>query len=394
MREELRVVEDLGAWSRDGLDDGDEWDALIEYLGAGATAILGEGPDSLIDERTVDLARQQADHGEDRDEPRTPLDRARGQLIAGDAILDLPAPDSLVGDILQVDSLAELYGPSGCGKTFLALDLALHVARGAWWHGREVIAGSVLYVIAEGAYSLSPRVCSWLEHHSLTTTGPITWLPTAPNLLHHDEVGVLIEIARELRPSLVVVDTLARCMVGGDENSARDMGVAVDNLDRIRRATGACILAIHHTGKDESAGARGSSALRGAVDTEVEARGDHENLALTVRKQRNGPDGPVGRFHLKPVGDSCVIAPRGHEPDDLKDAATLAMIETLDAIDTGTGVPTGAWLTATEVGSRTFYRRVKVLLERGLTANLGTDARPRYALTSQGRTYFHCHGAT
>jgi hypothetical protein len=47
---------------------------------------------------------------------------------------------------------------------------------------------------------------------------------------------VLGEWAAEHRPALVVFDTLARSMVGGDENSARDMGQLIDGAEHVRQA--------------------------------------------------------------------------------------------------------------------------------------------------------------
>ena len=317
---------------------------------------------------------------EARDGEPSALEQARGRLVVGDAILDLPTPVALVGNALQQDSTAVLFGRGGVGKTYIATDIALHVARGDWWHGRAVAQGPVLYVIAEGAHVLPGRLRAWLRHHQLNTIGPITWYPHAVNLLHRDEVGVLIEIARELAPVLVVIDTLARCMVGGDENSAKDMGLVVDSLTRLQRATTACVLSLHHSGKDETAGARGSSALYGAIDTEIEVRGDPDNLAVTIRKQRNGPDGPLGRFHLEPVSDSRVLAPHGRPTTDLRDSATLAMVETLHAIDTGSGVANSTWNGVTDVGTRTFHRRLKNLLDLDMVTNVGTTHGPATAL--------------
>jgi hypothetical protein len=212
------------------------------------------------------------------------LDRARQRLIHGNAILNLPTPPSLIDGVLQLNSLGALYGPSGCGKTFVGIDLALHVATGTTWHQRQVTEGNVLYVIAEGAWSLGPRYQAWLSANQGWQADRIHWLPYAPNLLHKDEVYIVADIAQELDVSLIVIDTLARCMVGADENSARDIGVVVAGLDGLRTATQACILAIHHTGKDPTAGARGSSALKGALDTEIEARGDTNSLTLTMGK--------------------------------------------------------------------------------------------------------------
>ena len=58
------------------------------------------------------------------------------------------------------------------------------------------------------------------------------------------------------------------------------MGLFVERCARIQD-TGAHVLLIHHTGKDELKGARGSSALLGAVDVEVEITKD----AIRARKE-------------------------------------------------------------------------------------------------------------
>ena len=60
---------------------------------------------------------------------------------------------------------------------------------------------------------------------------------------------------------MVVIDTLARCFGGNDENDARDMGAFIEGCDVIKQKTGATVLVVHHSGKDEGKGARGSSAF-------------------------------------------------------------------------------------------------------------------------------------
>lgn len=54
----------------------------------------------------------------------------------------LDAADFVEGLLID-GAMSVVYGESGCGKTFFALDLALHVAAGIPWRGREVadIAG-------------------------------------------------------------------------------------------------------------------------------------------------------------------------------------------------------------------------------------------------------------
>jgi hypothetical protein len=91
--------------------------------------------------------------------------------------------------------------------------------------------------------------------------------------------------------SLIVIDTLARTFGGGDENSTRDMNTFVAAVDQIREATGACILVVHHSGKDDSKGARGSTVLFGACDTEFEVKKvGIENIILRTTKQKDAEE--------------------------------------------------------------------------------------------------------
>jgi hypothetical protein len=71
-----------------------------------------------------------------------------------------------------------------------------------------------------------------------------------------------------VRPGMIVIDTLNRHFGPGDENSSQDMTRFVQAIDAIRHATRAHICIVHHSGKDAEKGARGSSALLGAVDNE------------------------------------------------------------------------------------------------------------------------------
>jgi len=143
----------------------------------------------------------------------------------------------------------------------------------------------------------------------------------------------------EIGPVLFVFDTLARCIAGADENSARDMGLVVANLDRIRRATSACVLAVHHTGKDMTAGARGSSALRAALDTELELTAIDERVTVKVTKQKDGAEPKPMRLARIESGDSCVLVPAREVIDDggLSRGAA-ATLDTLRSIQVPGGI--------------------------------------------------------
>ena len=57
-------------------------------------------------------------------------------------------------------------------------------------------------------------------------------------------------------------------MVGGDENSSKDMGNLIAGADALCRATGATVLLVHHTPRNGD-NLRGHTSLEGAVDTAI-----------------------------------------------------------------------------------------------------------------------------
>lgn len=226
-----------------------------------------------------------------------------------------PAP-YLIKNLLQKGSHAVLYGAPGEGKTFVALDLAYHVAAGREWHGHRVAQGLALYLAFEGVGGLSRRGAALMAHYGAEDV-PLYVQPADYNLREPAGRRALGEMLATLpaRPALIVIDTLARAMKGGDENSAQDMGALNDAVGALIASTGACVLLIHHSGKNKASGARGSSALLGAVDTEIEVA----DSQIAPTKQRDVEmASPIG-FHLHPImlgvdedGDeitSCVVMP-------------------------------------------------------------------------------------
>ncbi len=243
------------------------------------------------------------------DEPKSILDRLRANLVHADQLGNLPKPEPLIADVLDAGSFASLFGPSGAGKSFVAIDWSLSIATGTWWLRRhQVQQGPVLYIVGEGSFGLDARITAWQTHQHGQARGDLSFLVQPVNLLNPAWSTGLVELARELQPVLIVVDTLSRSMPGGNENASEDMTRIVDAADRLRNTVGACVLLVHHTGKDLSAGSRGHSSLKGALDTEIKCEGSDHTVTLRAEKQRNHPDGHViERLQLVPVGDSCAL---------------------------------------------------------------------------------------
>jgi len=245
-----------------------------------------------------------------------------------DAQANLDANDFVEG-LLTSSAMSVVYGPSNCGKTFFVVDLALHVAMGLEWRGREVDKGAVVYLSLEGAQGIRNRLAAFRTHHNLGSQQiPFVAMPQPVNLLNEDaDVHAVIQLVNYvadqagIHVAMVIVDTLSRAMAGGNENSPEDMTAIVGNCDRIRDATGAHVCIVHHSGKDEARGARGHSSLRAATDTEIEITREQGADVSNVRiaKQRDLEAADPFTFSLKGVSlgtnrrgkdvTSCVVLP-------------------------------------------------------------------------------------
>jgi RecA-family ATPase len=68
---------------------------------------------------------------------------------------------------------------------------------------------------------------------------------------------------------MIWLDTLARTFGAGDENSQKDMNAFITGVDRLRDTFRCVVGVVHHTGKEDGKGLRGSSALYAAMDTVI-----------------------------------------------------------------------------------------------------------------------------
>lgn len=366
---DVRVIEQLPGVPAKG--------DVSDWLDAGGTL-----------EELVELAERAptvADLADTDEDELSYIDRLRQQLLVGDAIMNIQPPEPLIDGLLDLNSLAALYGRAGQGKSFVAIDWALSVSTGSWWFGHKVTPGRVLYVIAEGAVGVPQRIDAWKHGRQTWGIGDIVWLPVPIDIFHAGHALDVARFAKELAPSLIVIDTLARSVPTADENSAKDMGVVVLHADRLRRATGACVLVVHHTGHDEAKGMRGSTVLEAAMDTTLSCRrNDEDAIEIVSTKQKNRHSGERWKFALTKERESLVLAPwRGPQTDEIGVTAEK-ILSTLYEIDTGDGVTQTAWMDSSDQTKATFYRWRKKFLDLGLVTSSGGDKSKRFSVTDEG----------
>jgi AAA domain len=310
--------------------------------------------------------------GQDAPSPAR-LDVLRGRLLDPAAVVKLPPPEPLIDGLLFLNSLAWLHGKPGSGKSLIALDWAACVGTGLPWQGREVTQGGVLYVVAEGTSGLPQRVAAW-EDHAGTMTG-VQFLPEAVQIANGDSWS-FAELAAELRPRLIVLDTQARVSVGMEENSAKDMGRLIDAGERVRERSGACVLFVHHEPRNGE-NMRGSTALEGGAVTEMRTAKDDDLITLSCLKQKDAAEfGPI-RLALQPRLDSVVVVRATRETST---AASSLMSHWLATFDETVAVSVAMLVETSKLSRATVYRAIKDLVSDGSIVNVGTAKQARYKL--------------
>jgi hypothetical protein len=222
--------------------------------------------------------------------------------VAASAVL----PDWLIEEVIESETLCVFYGPPNAGKSLALLDALYHVAAGKPWRGRDVKQGCVLYVSVEGPNGTARRAKAWRAHHGVADGEklPLAFIRVDVDLFNDkkaaqsivEAVG-LLEAMTDLPCRAVAIDTVNAVTPGMDENSSADVGVFLRNLRTILAKTSAAVLPVHHTGKDESRGMRGSNALLAKAETTLLVT----DGLITTMKMRDGQRGQKFPFEIKIV---------------------------------------------------------------------------------------------
>lgn len=309
----------LELWQRWSATSVEEGHGDLDQMAAKWAGFGRQAGDAVTGRTLLHLARQYGgpDTGAASLDEFQRLDEAadaapsRFRPLTEDEFTQQPGAPWLVKGLLPAQGGGILYGAPGTGKSFLALDIASHVARGVAWRGRKVRQGRAVYLAAEGQGGFRRRMQAYRQHHAVPTGVEVIPVPVAL-----PDKAQALELARAIgRAALIVIDTLAMVTPGADENSAQDMGPALLHAQGIAKATGACVLLVHHAGKDATRGARGWSGIAGWADAIVEVSRPERDAAggapglsgaaevrqAVLTKAKEGEDGLVFNFALEVV---------------------------------------------------------------------------------------------
>jgi hypothetical protein len=230
------------------------------------------------------------------------VDTRRSYTI--EELKNLPKLNWLIKDILVDGGIATIYGESGSTKSFLAIDLALHLASGSEWFGlpvsREI---PVVYTALEGFRGVAKRILGWCKKNG---TSPTKMLTTHDTLLLGQNGSVEKFIShykkKQFHSGMVIIDTLNMACPNIEENSASEMSGVIRKAKLITEQLNSTVLIIHHSGKDESRGMRGSSSLKASMDTIIYVKQDSNgNCEWSLEKSKDSECGIRYGYRLETI---------------------------------------------------------------------------------------------
>ena len=267
-----------------------------------------------------------------------PLGSPRFKPLTLADLLKLPPKVWLVNQFLGAGDLAMLYGPPGSGKTFVVIDLLFAACLGKQFAMRfEVLRPlTVAYCAGEGVSGLPARFAAAAERWNVSNLDNLIVFDAAPQLFEQssaDAVGRFVAEWQERQAAgqvgaldLLIIDTMHSATVGADENSAQDMGRVLSMAKDAIKRLGCTVLMLHHSNKAGTA-ERGSSALKGAMDAQIEVKPVAGKYVMHCEKLKDGEQWKDQTFDLVAMGDSVRVwwdEPGGELPSSKgKQAARL-----------------------------------------------------------------------
>ena len=217
-----------------------------------------------------------------------------------------------------------LFGKEGSYKTFIALNLAFQIQNG-FQDIAETKQTGVLYLCLENHFGFKARVDAirvlYPNAESIRTD------KTKFNILNEEDVIDVTAYCIRYGIGLLVIDTLSQAIHDGDESSA-SVGRAVRNAFTVFNYNKITVLCVHHTGKNGSSGARGSSIITYDSPSRLRIKKLKDNKGyLLVDKTKSDNEGCKIHFTM-------IVQDKSMNVVWNKDAESKLTRQILDHVDT------------------------------------------------------------
>ena len=187
-------------------------------------------------------------------------------------------PDEIIkSGVLGHEHLLLISGQPKARKSFLTYNMGLSIAAGRPFARFEITnPHKVLVISAEGgALSNSSRLLKMqegigqnrdekekLDENFLISFTPKLWLN------EKEDRQALLALVKSVMPEVLILDPLVR-FHSLNENAANEMGFVFTVLRKLMTDYKLSVILVHHHGKTDENGARGSSAIMGEYDSSI-----------------------------------------------------------------------------------------------------------------------------
>lgn len=286
--------------------------------------------------------------------------RAKGglRLLSPSECAESAQRGYVIKGVIAPGDLAIVFGPPGGGKSVLCPHLGYAVAQGRPVFGRRTKQGGVFYVAAEDPHGMRQRVRGLLCQHGDASGFKLVEGVSDLFGVSGLDAAALRDLVEEIRPALVIIDTLAAAAPGLRENESEDMGRVVAFVRTIT-ALGPAVVLAHHSPKGDDSTPRGHGILNGAADVALRLVRDADSGTIQAKatKNRNGACDAVLSFRIEsktlgidedgeaitaPLALEVVGAVARKKKLSPSEQATLKVLETL-ALDCGPKIEEAKW---------------------------------------------------
>ncbi len=205
----------------------------------------------------------------------------------------------VLGGGIVPGSIVLIGGDPGIGKSTLLLQMALEMAAAS-----NSGNGTVLYVSGEESErQIKMRATRLLQHKSGGKGSP--QFPTALYLVTETNLEVILEHVQEVKPQLLIVDSIQTTYTPDKESSAGSVSQVRESASHLRelaKSSGITVFIIGHVTKEGAIA--GPRILEHIVDTVLYLEGDRFQSYRLLRsvKNRFGATAEVGVFEMQERG--------------------------------------------------------------------------------------------
>ncbi|MHC2298222.1 AAA family ATPase [Rhizobium mongolense] len=252
----------------------------------------------------------------------------------------VPPREWIVEDLIPSKIVTMLNGDGGTGKSLLALQLAVASVTGGYWCGREVVQGGCLFISAEDdedelhrrladitvGIGRQLRDLDTLHLRSLAGEDALFAIQdTRTGVLRPTQLFQMVERrVAQLRPVLLVLDTLAD-MFGGEENNRAHARQFIGMIRGLCSRYETTVVLLAHpslSGMASGTGSSGSTAWNNSVRSRlyldrIRENGEEPDPDVRVLRTKKANYGKIGgevklrwtdgMFKLETGADSLVV---------------------------------------------------------------------------------------